>query len=52
MEIAFEIELDDELVRKAQEYTGISDLSELITMALKTLIESGKVGQSFERGKS
>ena len=32
------VKLDDELVRKAQEYTGITEKSELLRRALKELI--------------
>lgn len=33
------VTLDDELVRKAEEYTGVVERSELLRRALKTLIE-------------
>ena len=35
------VQLDDDLVRKAQELTGITDLSTLIREALKALFHLG-----------
>ncbi|WP_118178803.1 type II toxin-antitoxin system VapB family antitoxin [Paraburkholderia phosphatilytica] len=33
------IVLDDDLVSRAQDYTGLSDMSELVREALKALVE-------------
>ncbi len=42
MDIEVEVDLDDELIARLIEYTGITDLNELARRALLELIERAK----------
>lgn len=43
-----DLDLDDELVSKARDYTGIADLSQLLTYAIQSLIETEKRRRAWD----
>jgi Arc/MetJ family transcription regulator len=46
VEIELEVDIDDDLLARASEYSGLNDVSAIVTVALKALIEREEIRRS------